>query len=294
LQTKGFQCSVQRPRIGAEETALIGAWLQAHPTWNRTRLSRELCLLWNWRNHAGRLKDMACRGLLLKLQAQGRIELPPRRTPSVNGLRNRRIGEMPHAQSPIQGDLEGLNPLQMEPLLEGSAAVGLFRFLLQRYHYLGLGNVAGQNLKYLVRDRRDRPLACLLFGSAAWQIRPRDQWIGWDAEQRRRHLDLLTNNTRFLILPWVRMPHLATHLLGQLTARLSADWQRKYGHPLSLVETFVEPGRFQASGYRAAGWLCVGLTTGRSRNDSDFQLQVPTKEIYLQPLLPDFRRRLAA
>jgi len=237
---------------------------------------------------------MACRTLLLKLQAQGWIVLPPRRTASVNGRRNRSLSEMVHEQSPIHCELPALRPLRIEPLAQDEGALALFRFLLGRYHYLGLHNCVGQNLKYLVRDRTGRPLACLLFGSAAWQTRPRDTWIGWNAEQRRTHLHLLTNNTRFLILPWVRVPHLASHLLGQLAAGLSADWQHKYGHPIHLLESFVEPDRFQGTCYRAAGWLRLGLTTGRSRNDKDFQLQVPAKAIYLKPLVADFRRRLTA
>jgi hypothetical protein len=145
-----------------------------------------------------------------------------------------------------------------------------------------------------VRDRAGRPVACLLFGSAAWQTRPRDEWIGWNPEQRRRGLFRLANHTRFLILPWVRVPDLASHLLGRVTARLSADWCRKYAHPLHLVETFVERDRFPATCYLAAGWLRVGVTTGRTRNDPHFQSQGPFKEIYLKPLIPDVRRRLAA
>jgi hypothetical protein len=283
---------IQGRLISPEEVVRIRVWLTAHSNSNRTQLSRELCCAWNWRNRAGQLKDMACRMLLLKLQAQGRIVLPPRRTASVNERRNRSLSEMAHDQSPIHCDLAALRPLRIQPLAQDAGDLALFRFLLGRYHYLGLRNYVGQNLKYLVRDRADRPLACLLFGSAAWQTRPRDTWIGWDAAQRRTHLHLLTNNTRFLILRWVRVPHLASHLLGQLTARLSADWQRKYGHPIHLVETFVERDRFQATGYRAAGWRRVGLTTGRSRNDKDGQLQVPAKEIYLKPLVADWRRRL--
>jgi hypothetical protein len=283
---------VQGRRIGPEELALIQECLQAHPSWNRTRLSQQLCRLWNWRNHAGRLKDMACRTLLRKLQARGRIVLPPQQGHSDNGRRNQNFGELAHDQSPVQGDLPTLRPLRMEPLVEGNSEVALFKFLLQRYHYLGLRNCVGQNLKNLVRDRTERPLACLLFGSAAWQTRPRDAWIGWEAEQRRTHLHLLTNNTRFLILPWVRVARLGSHVLGQLATRLSADWQQKYGHPIHLLETFVERDRFQGTCYRAAGWVRVGQTTGRSRNDRDFQLQVPTKAIYLQPLVADFRQRL--
>ena len=284
---------IQGRRIGAEDLGLIRGWLLAHPSWNRTRLSRELCSVWNWRNPVGRLKDMACRTLLLKLEAKGHIRLPPRQTASVNALRNRRRAEVAHDQNPIHGRLEVLRPLQVEPLAANSSAVGLFKFLLARYHYLGHRNGVGENLQYLVRDRVGRPLACLLFGSAAWQTQPRDAWIGWEPEQRRRHLFLLTNNTRFLVFPWVRVPHLGSHLLHLVTARLSADWRSKYGHPIELVETFVERDRFQGTCYRAAGWFHAGATTGRSRNDRWCTLSVPIKEIYLKALSPDFRRRLA-
>ena len=274
--------------------ALIQAWLAAHPCWSRTELSRQLCLQWGWRNHAGHLKDMACRSLLLKLEARGQIQLPARRTASVNGSRNRALPEVAHEQRPIGGPLQDLQPLQVQGLEGKDSALGLFKFLLQRYHYLGHRNCVGENLKYLVRDRLGQPVACLLFGSAAWKLRPRDAWIGWQPEQRRRHLFLLTNNTRFLILPWVRVPHLASHLLGQITARLSADWQSKYGHPIHLVETFVEGDRFAGRSYRAAGWLHIGASTGRSRNAPNHQPTVPSKEIYLKVLLPKCRRRLAA
>lgn len=237
---------------------------------------------------------MACRTLLLKLQAQGRIRLPPRRTASVNQWRHRRWPEVPHVQSPIRGELAALRPLRLDPLAAGDAQLLLFQGLLQRYHYLGLRNSVGQNLKYLVRDRTDRPLACLLFGSAAWQTEPRDRWIGWEAEPRRTHLHLLTNNSRFLILPWVVVPGLASHLLGQITARLSADWQHKYGHPIYLVETFVERSRFAATSYRAAGWRLLGPTTGRTRNDDGTGPRAPIKSLYVQVLRPDALRRLRA
>ena len=280
--------------VRPEDVALIRDWLRGHPNSNRTRLSRELCSLWNWRNGVGQLKDMAARSLLLKLEAQGEIELPPRRSASVNGLRNRQTVAIDHDQSLIQGRLGLWQPVQLEPLAQGGSDAALFRFLLQRYHYLGHHNCVGENLRYLARDRDGRVLACLLFGSAAWKVAGRDRWIGWTPEERRGHLCWLTNNTRLLILPWVRVPHLASHLLGRVAARLSADWQQKYGHPICLVETFVERDRFRGTCYRAAGWRRVGLTTGRSRNDKDCQLQVPAKEIYLQPLVADWRRRLLA
>ena len=289
-----IEAIIQGRLIRAEDLAQIQAWLAQHPSWHRTRLSRELCGLWGWRNAAGRLKDMACRTLLLKLQARGLIELPPRQRASVNGQRNRRRAEVPHEVGPWPVEWETVQPLCVEPVASGSPEAGLFQFLLHRYHYLGHRNCVGENLKYLVRAPHGRPLACLLFGSAAWQCQPRDAFIGWTPSERRRHLPLLTNNTRFLILPWVRVAHLASHILGQIARRLSGDWWDKYGHPLDLVETFVERDRFAGTCYRAAGWVAVGATTGRGRNAPGWTPQGPVKEVYLRPLRADFRTRLCA
>lgn len=285
---------IQGRTIRPEDVALIRAWLQAHPDSNRTRLSRELCAAWNWRNGAGRLKDMAARSLLLKLEARGQIQLPLRRTASVNGLRNRQAPQIDHDQSPLAGPLKLLQPVRVQPVAQGSSEALLFRGLLQRYHYLGHRNCVGENLKYLAQDRNGRPLACLLFGSAAWKSAARDRWIGWSDQERRRHLGLLTNNTRLLLLPWVRVPHLASHLLGRVTARLSADWQQKYGHPIYLVESFVQQPRFAGLCYRAAGWMQVGLTTGRTRNDDGLKPRTAPKALYLKVLRADAQGRLRA
>jgi len=285
---------IQGRKIGPEDIALIRAVLDGPTGSNRTRLSRELCAVWNWRNGTGRLKDMACRTLLLKLEARGYIRLPQRVTASVNGLRNRSVGHLEHDQTLIEGPLGCLRPIRLEPLTEGTTEALLFKFLLQRYHYLGHRNCVGQNLKYLARDRRGRPLACLLFGAAAWKVAARDRWIGWDAQKRERHLGLLSNNARFIVLPWVRVPHLASHLLGLAAARLSADWQQKYGQPIYLLETFVEAPRFAGTCYRAAGWVPVGLTTGRTRNDDGRQPRAVPKAIYLKALSSHARQRLTA
>ena len=284
---------IQGRTIRPEDIALIRAALEGAAGSNRTQLSRELCAVWNWRNGTGRLKDMACRSLLLKLEARGYIRLPPRVTASVNGLRNRSVGHLEHDQTPIAGPLGCLRPIRLEPVAEGTTEALRFKFLLQRYHYLGHRNCVGQNLKYLARDRQGRPLACLLFGAAAWKAAARDQWIGWGAQERQRHLGLLSNNARFMVLPWVRVPHLASHLLGRVAARLSADWQQKYGHPIYLLETFVEAPRFAGTCYRAAGWGRVGQTTGRTRNDDGRKPRTAPKAICLKPLSADACRRLA-
>ena len=285
---------IQGRRLGPEDMGLVRHWLATEPGWNRTRLSRELCRRWDWRNGAGRLKDMACRTLLLKLERRGQIQLPKRQGSNPNARRNAKPLELPCDRTPIEGALRDLQPLRIEPLAEGHAEQRLLRFLLQRHHYLGLRNSVGENLKYLARDRHGRPLACLLFGAAAWKAKARDEWIGWDANQRRNGLARLANNARFLVLPWVHVPHLASHLLGRVARRLDADWRVKYGHGIEMLETFVDRERFRGTCYRAAGWFPVGATTGRSRNDRDQTLSVPVKDIYLRPLHADFRRRLCA
>jgi Druantia protein DruA len=285
---------IEGRRIGPEEVARIQDWLRARPGSNRTRLSRELCAAWDWRDPLGRLKDMACRNLLLRLERQGQIQLPSRKTASVNGLRNRQVVPLDHDPSLREGPLESLQPVQVQVVSEASSEARLFRFLLQRYHYLGHRQGTGENLKYLARDRQGAPLACLLFGSAAWKLAARDRWIGWEAQQRQRHLFPLANNTRLLLLPWIRTAQLASHLLAQVSQRLSADWQEKYGHPIYLLETFVESERFAAHCYRAAGWVQVGLTTGRSRRDDGLKPRVPIKAVYLKALQADALRRLAA
>lgn len=285
---------IQGRRLSAADLAQIRTLLAENPSWHRTRLARELCARWGWCNGVGRLKDMACRTLLLKLQNRGWIQLPPRQGPSVNDRRNRQPTPMDCEDRPLRGPLASLRPLHVDVVASGSPEAALCQGLLQRYHYLGHRNGVGENLKYLVRERQGRPVACLLFGSAAWQCQPRDAFIGWTSTERQRRLSLVTNNTRFLILPWVQTPHLASHLLRRITRRLSHDWQAKYGHPIDLVETFVERERFAGTGYRAAGWVSVGATTGRGRNAPSLAPQGPVKEVYLWPLRADFRTRLCA
>jgi hypothetical protein len=242
---------------------------------------------------------MACRTLLSKLEQRGHIILPRRRTPG-RGCRKVSIPYFPHKTAPIAGSLSDLKPVSIQ-LVEAcpeqsrrdADLLGLFQCLLSRYHYLGFRSAVGENIKYLVFDREQNPLACLLFGSAAWKCSPRDDFIGWNAETRKANLHLVTNNMRFLILPWVRVPHLASHILGRVARHISSDWMEKYGHPIYLLETFVERDWFQGTCYQAANWVCVGQTRGRSRNDRDRTLRVPVKDIYLYPLTKRFRDSLS-
>jgi hypothetical protein len=291
-------CTLQGRRIGPLELAQVRAFLAEHPSWSRYRLSRQLATLWGWRNPVGQLKDMAARTLLLKLAQRGWITLPACRCASPNRMRHklRPTLEVPAPAVPITGALTEWLPLTLRELSQEThrAERALFDALLYRHHYLSHRSTVGENLQYLVQDRSGRPLACVLFGAAAWQCRARDQHIGWHAATRQRRLSYITNNTRFLILPWVRVPHLASHLLGRITRRLSEDWMRKYGHPIYLLETFVDTSRFQGTCYRAANWRLVGQTTGRTRQNKSHDPQSPPKAVWLYPLRPDYRQALCA
>lgn len=285
---------IQGRTITAEEIGLIRSLMAEHRDWGRTRLSEELCRRWDWRNGQGRIKDMAARTLLLKLERRGCIKLPARQRPSSNHLRNRCVPVVPHGKEPIRGCLSGLRPLSVNIVAPRSEDLGLFKGLLGQYHYLGHRNTVGENLRYLIRNRHGRPVACALFGSAAWKCADRDRFLGWDRTCRERNLQALTNNTRFLILPWVEVPHLASHVLSLIARRIRGDWQAKYGHPVHALETFVDRSRFKGTCYRAANWLRLGSSRGRTRNDRDRSIQAPVKDVYLYPLIPDFRRELCA
>jgi len=266
-------------------------WVRANPYWSRWRLSRELATRWEWRNGAGVLKDMAARSLLVKLAQRGLLALPERRQVPTNRMRCGAVPTMesPELSEPITGALAQLEPLSLQEVSAETAARSWVREALARFHYLGFGGAVGENLQYVVRDGRNRPLACLVFGAAAWKCQDRDRFIGWTAEQRQNHLGWVANNTRFLVLPWVKAPDLGSWILGQVTGRIGRDWQTKYGHPVVLLETFVERQRFRGTVYRAANWQRVGVTAGRTRQDRHTCLQVPVKDIYLYPLRRSFR-----
>jgi len=274
---------VQGRRVGREELSWLAQWIEEHPDWSRKRVARELCERWRWQDGRGRLKDFAARSFLLKLEAQGHLRLPAlqvhkRRAP-------RPAPRLPRWQQPESWEarLGQIGPVALEPIAAGSAAAARWAFYLDQYHYLKL-RVVGENLGYLAVDAHGRDVAAVLFGAPAWRCAPRDEFLEWDDTQRREQLHRLANNTRFLILPWVRVPHLASHVLGAVARRISADWQGKYGHGLDWLETFVEQERFAGTCYRAANWQWVGQTRGRSRQDPDHTRQVPVKDVYLYRL----------
>lgn len=277
---------IQGREITTNDVSYIRQLISDHPDWHRTRLSRELCKHWSWIAGNGCLKDMAARGLLRKLDALGLIPLPEPLCSANNEFRHRSALPLGVDCTPIQTMLRDLRPVQVAPVVS-EAGSRLFRALLARYHYLGYNGPVGENLKYLVFDKKKRPLGCLLFGAAAWKVACRDKFIGWPVCVRG--LSLIVNNMRFLLLPWVRVPHLASHVLGLAVRRICGDWEFKYGHSIVLLETFVDNRRFAGTCYRAANWVKVGETKGRSRNDRTRKLRVPVKSVYLYPLRDNFR-----
>ena len=284
---------LQGRSLSSDDIGFIRQLIADHPGWHRTRLSQELCRCWGWTNANGQIKDMAARAVLRKLNARGLITLPPPVRSANNAYRHRCCVSVTLDQSPISAKLDELKPIRIRPV-QARSELQLFRALLAAHHYLGYSGPVGENLQYLEFDRDKRPLGCLLFGSAAWRLACRDRFIGWTTTARQSGLSRIANNMRFLILPWVQVEHLASHLLGRVSRRLSRDWSMKYGHPIELLETFVETARFEGTCYAAANWIPVGETTGRSRNDRHTSLQVPRKAVWLYPLSKHFRTRLGA
>jgi len=290
---QGVELTLLGRKITARDIAIIKSLINTNPSWNRTHLSKELCALWDWRRGGGEYKDIACRALLRKLDHLGYIILPEGKQKNDSPLRRGYIEAVLHSQSPIQSDLKGIYPIEVQKV-ESGYPLKLFKYFISAYHYLGWSGTVGENLKYLIFDVNNRPLGCMMWGAAAWKVQPRDSYIGWNAQIRCRNLSFVVNNNRFLILPWVKVPHLASHLLGKICRRLSADWQQKYYHPVYLAETFVEKNRFKGTCYKAANWEYVGQTKGRGKLDIKYQCLLPVKDIWLYPLDRSFREKLCA
>jgi len=278
--------------ITMAEVEFIRQLIADHPTLSRRRLSTQLCQAWDWRQANGRLRTMVCRGLMLQLHRSGLIELPAvrRLMPNPLATRLRPAPLLNLDRSPLEGSVRELGPLEIRQVRR-QPEEKLFNSLLAECHYLGYAQPVGEHLKHLVYAR-GRPIACLAWSSAPRHSGPRDRFIGWTPERRRQNIQLLAYNTRFLILPWVKVPCLASHLLSRLAGRISEDWQRLYHHPIYLLETFIDPGRFRGTSYRAANWIYLGLTTGRGKADLTHRANRPLKELWVYPLRLDFRIQL--
>lgn len=277
--------------VTTADVEFIRRLIADHPGESRKRLSKILCKAWNWQQPNGQLRDMVCRSLMLELHRAGHIELPPVRVVMDNPLAQRRKPPLvPVDETPLEARLAEIQPLRLEQVRR-TAQEPLFNSLLERYHYLGYTQPVGEHLKYVV-FAKDRPIACMAWSSAVRHLGPRDRFIGWSAETRRRNIRFLAYNTRYLILPFIKVQHLGSHLLGGISRRLPLDWEYVYGHPIYYLETFIDPGRFRGTCYRASNWTVLGLTTGRGKDAQTKKPNRPLKQVLGYPLRKDFRRLL--
>jgi uncharacterized protein DUF4338 len=277
--------------VTADDVVFIHDLIVQHPGLSRRSLSAKLCEAWQWKQANGALRDMVCRGLLLMLHRAGAIELPAVRQIPLNPfVRRQPPPVVPVNRTPLTGPLSQIQPIELQQVRR-TAEEPLFNSLIEHHHYLRYEQPVGEHLKYVVWAQ-GRPIACLAWSSAPRHLGSRDRYIGWSAEARRRNIRFIAYNTRFLILPWVQIPHLASHILGQVALTLPRDWEQMYGHSVYFAETFIDPGRFRGTCYRAANWKLLGLTTGRGKDSTSKQPNRSLKEVLGYPLTPDFRELL--
>ena len=279
--------------IRAADLAFLRQLIADHPGLSRRALSVRVCQAWNWTQPNGQLRDQVCRSLMLRLHREGHLELPAARSqPLNNAIRHGQVRSVSAVETtPIEGTLRSLPPLEIR-LARRAEGEDLFAQLLRDHHYLGYSRPVGEHLKYLVLAG-PRPVACLGWSSAPLKLGLRDRFVGAPQEAYRHHLQLIAYNTRYLILPWVRVPHLASHLLGRVARRIARDWQELYGHPVVLLESFVDTERFAGTCYQAANWRCVGRSEGRGTK-SKTGARTSIKELWVYPLARDFRAKLLA
>ena len=274
-----------------EDVAFINKLIKDNPHESRRALSLKLCKAWNWTQPNGVYRDMVCRGYMLTLHRAGYIQLPAKRRAPKNPLVNPKTPEQIRIdQHPITKPLKQIRPLRFCQVRRNGKEK-LFNSLMDKYHYLGYCQPVGEHLKYMV-FADERPVVCLAFSSAPRHIGVRDRFIGWDAKTRQKNLRLMAYNTRFLILPWVKVPYLASHILSRVSKILPTDWLNFYQHPVYYLETFVDTERFTGTCYKAANWIYLGKTTGRGKNDHTGKPNRSLKAVYGYPLVKDFREKL--
>lgn len=273
------------------DVGFIQSLIQGHPEASRRQLSEKLCAAWNWVQPNGAPCDMICRGLMLALERGGHIQLPPPKITPHNPLLRRRRPDVPDIDASIlEASLKDLGALEFR-LVRRTPEEVLFNGLIEHHHYLGYVQPVGEQLKYTIYAS-GRPIACLAWSSAARHLGPRDRFIGWGAAERRRNIRFIAYQSRYLILPWVRVPHLASHILGRMAAMLPRDWERVYDHTICYLETFTDPARWRGTCYRAANWMALGLTTGRGKASNGHRPNRSLKQVWGYPLSKDFRGRL--
>ena len=279
-----------KPEMTQERINEIRSLIADNPQMGRKALSIEICRIWGWQSPTSQLKDISARDMLRTLDRTGKITLPPPMKFSYQPGGKLNFKNLVHDMEPVRQPLTELLPVRIE-LINAGSALAEFKSYINQFHYLAYSRTVGENMKYMARDKTGTPLACLLFGSAAWSCADRDRFIGWDKEQRSANLVFLSNNVRCLIFPWVKVFNLASYILALVSRRINGDWVEKYGHNLVCLETFVDE-RFHGTIYKAANWLHVGRTLGRGRDGGHHYAIMPEKEIYIYPLVKDYRQIL--
>jgi hypothetical protein len=275
------------------DVVFIRELIASRPEASRRALSIDLCNAWGWVQSNGALRDAVCRGLLLALHRNGHIQLPaPKKRKRVEAWVRLRPVPVEIDTTPIESSLRQLGPVALRQVRR-TQEESLVNSLIEHHHYLRYSQPVGEHLKYLV-TAGERPIGCFCWSSAPRHLAPRDVHIGWSKAARKANIRFVAYQTRFLILPWVRVPHLASHLLGRMSTQLSNDWQRVYAHPIYFTETFVDPERNRGTCYRAANWAPLGLTKGRGKDDQTNQRNRSLKLLFGYSLVRDFRRRLCA
>jgi len=278
--------------ITTEDILFLRQFIAEHSQLSRRKLSAKVCEAWEWRQANGALCDMVCRGLLLMLHRAGEIQLPEVRFVPRNPLVDReRPAPVLIDTTPVIAQVNELRPVEVQQVRR-TGDEPLFNSLIEYHHYLGYEQPVGEHLKYLVWSH-GRPVACMAWSSAPRHLGSRDRFIGWSQQARKRNVRFIAYNTRFLILPWIQAPHLASHILSRVTATLSRDWERMYGHPIWFTETFIDPERFRGTCYRAANWILLGRTTGRGKDDLTHRQNRSIKEVFGLPLTRRFRELLS-
>jgi hypothetical protein len=276
--------------VRVEDVIFIRELIAENPQASRRALSLALCEAWNWKQENGAPRDAVCRGLLLALARCGQITLPPPQWRSRRPYARLTPARVEISTAPLEVSLADLGSVAIVQVRR-TPEEALVNSLIAEHHYLGYTTPVGEHLKYLV-TAAGRPLGCFVWSSAPRHLGPRDRYIGWSPARRRANIRLIAYQTRFLILPWVRVPHLASHLLGRMSRQLSADWQRVYAHPIYFTETFVDSERNRGTCYHAANWQLLGVTTGRGKADQTRRANRSLKLVFGYPLARDFRRRL--
>jgi len=283
--------TLHNKKFTQDDIQLVRRLIESEGHKGRTHISKKLCEIWNWRTPKGQLRDITAREVLRKLDQRGLIVLPPMLGAARRaGYKNKTRLTSPLNTAVISCRLSALGSLSIE-MVRGTSKERIYNALIDQYHYIGYHQGSGEQIKYIIFADQ-RPIGCIGFAGSAFKIAARDAYIGWTHQARKQNLSRVVNNNRFLILPWVKVKNFASWILGSVARRIRADWFDYYCREIVLLETFVETNRFLGTCYKAANWLYLGQTQGRGRNDRYTERLLPVKDIYVYPLVKDFRQRL--